>query len=137
MKSATLFQLIVALKRRCSATEENIQRELGISPGEFNGLLALEPGETVRGAEFAERLGLSVSRGSRVSGMLAARGWAVVETTASDRRSVFIGLSKQGIAVRRKLRRKLQGCEDRLMASFSGTEVDHIRSALTMLQQAL
>ena len=44
-----LFQLILAIKCKCQSREEQIQAELGLSPAEFNGLMALEADQKTSG----------------------------------------------------------------------------------------
>ena len=61
-----LFELILAVKRRCQCNEEQIQEELGLTASQFHGLIVLDAGGEVAGCEFARRMGLSPSRGSRV-----------------------------------------------------------------------
>ncbi len=132
-----LFELILSIKRKCQANEDRIQHETGISQAEFNGLLVLNPDESVPGAVFAQRMGLSPSRGSRVLTKLMNSGYVNSEFKPDDRRSVSIRLTPDGIKMKNRIFNRMQECETRICSGIDECKIDQIREALELLEQAL
>lgn len=132
-----LFELILSIKRKCQANEDRIQEEIGISQAEFNGLLVLNPDEALPGAEFAQRMGLSASRGSRVLTKLMNSGYVHSEFKPGDRRSVSISLTDNGETMKSRIFNRMQECETRICSGMDECKIDQIREALELLEQAL
>lgn len=128
-----LFELIMSIRKKCLHTEEKIRSELGLTPGEFNGLLSLEPGERVQGAAFSERMGLSASRGSRVIGRMLTNGYINLETVPDNRRSAEASLTKKGIEMQKRLENRMGECEERITSQLDSKNAEKIRFALEQL----
>ena len=92
------FELILALKRKCLATEEQAREELGLSPAEFNALLCVDSEEKITGHCFSLRAGLSPSRASRVQWRLISRKLLRSSADRNDRRNKLISLTPDGVA---------------------------------------
>ncbi|MGD9347679.1 MAG: MarR family transcriptional regulator, partial [Candidatus Aminicenantes bacterium] len=75
MVDEQLVDILSELRKKCSDNEERIRISLDLSEAEYNGLLCLNNDEKVTCQEFSERMGLSVSRGSRVIDMLFEKGY--------------------------------------------------------------
>jgi DNA-binding MarR family transcriptional regulator len=135
--SRRFFDLILALKRKCQRNEEEIQEELGLSQAEFNALIVLDEGQEVSGCEFAERMALSPSRGSRVLNRLVADGYVKTLTGATDRRALVISLTPEGKQVRQRIIDHMEGCENRICGSLDKASVEQIRHALALLEGVL
>lgn len=132
-----LFELILSVKRKCQAREDIIQYDLGISQAEFNGLIVLNENEEIQGGQFAERMGLSPSRSSRVLNKLNIKGYVHTAYKPEDRRSVFITLTADGTALRRQLFMRMQECESRICSDLDECRIGEIKNALMLLEQAL
>jgi DNA-binding MarR family transcriptional regulator len=135
--SRRFFDLILALKRKCQRNEEEIQEELGLSQAEFNALIVLDEGQEVSGCEFAERMALSPSRGSRVLNRLVADGYVKTLTGAADRRALVISLTPEGKQVRQRIIDHMESCENRICGSLDEASVEQIRHALALLEGVL
>ena len=132
-----LFELILAVKRKCQCNEEQIQERLGLSAAEFHGLMALEPGQTVLAGQFAERMGLSPSRGSRVLNKLVGDGLVRAELGSKDRRSISVSLTGQGVAMKGQITEHMRACESRICSVLDQADVQQVRGALELLVAAL
>jgi DNA-binding MarR family transcriptional regulator len=132
-----LFEYIFSIKRKCLSTEEKICKGLQISFSEFNGLIALQPQEEILGIMFAERLGLSPSRGSRVLTKLINHGYAQIRYNPDDRRSVSISMTQKGLLMKKEIENRLDQCEERVMSVFSKEQIEEIKQTLSKLDQAL
>ena len=131
------FELILAVKRKCQGTEEQIQEELGLSQAEFNGLIVLDDRQAISGNEFAERMALSPSRGSRVLNKLVTDGYVQTHVGANDRRAILISLTGKGKRTRQKIITHMEACESRVCGSLDPTSIEQIKHALEMLDAAL
>ena len=132
-----LFELILHIKRKCQSNEDRIQSELNLTTGEFNGLLTLNANDEIPGIDFAERMSLSPSRGSRVLYKLTSKGFVHTESKPEDRRSVLIKLTPSGLRMKQQIEQRMEECENRICSAFSQKEVEEIKMALMMLNQAL
>jgi len=132
-----LFELILSVKRKCQAREDIIQNDLGISQAEFNGLIVLNDDDEIQGLHFAERMGLSPSRSSRVLNKLSTRGFVRAAYKPEDRRSVSITLTPDGNAMRKKIFSRMQECETRICTNLDECRIDEIKEALIKLEQIL
>ena len=135
--SRHLFELILSVKRKCQRNEEEIQDELGLSQAEFNGLIVLKPGERILGFDFAERMGLSPSRGSRVLNQLVTQGYVKTQVRRDDRRTVLIGLTAKGTRKKKRVLGRMQACEKRIAAELTKRQISQARRALELLEGAL
>lgn len=132
-----LFELILSVKRKCQSNEDRIQKELQISQGEFNGLICLSPDDSILASHFADRMGLSASRGSRVLYKLSSNGYVHTAARPDDRRSMSVCLTPSGIKMKKEIQKRMQACESRICSSLSEKQVSNIKNALMILDQAL
>ena len=132
-----LFELILAVKRKCQCNEEQIQDELDLSAAEFHGLMALDRGQAILGGQFAQQMGLSPSRGSRVLNRLVMRGWVEAQLSQNDRRSIFVSLTDQGVHMKERITEHMKACESRICNKLNKADVQQIQRALEMLTNAL
>ncbi len=135
--SERLFELILAVKRKCQGSEEQIQEELGLSQAEFNALIVLDDRQEASGCEFAERMALSPSRGSRVLNKLVTAGYVKAGAGPSDRREIAISLTPEGRRVKQRIIRHMEACESRICAGLDRTSVTQIKQALELLKAVL
>jgi DNA-binding MarR family transcriptional regulator len=135
--SRRLFELILAVKRRCQGNEEQIQRTLRLSQAEFHALLVLEDEQQISGCEFAERMALSPSRGSRVLDRLVAGDYVKVLPGPMDRRAILISLTARGRAVKKKIIGRMEACESRISSALDRTKVEQVKHALELLEAVL
>lgn len=132
-----LFELILAVKRKCQCNEEQIQEQLGLSAAEFHGLMVLEGNRVLLGGEFAERMGLSPSRGSRVLNRLVTDGLVKAELSPKDRRSISVSLTARGVQMKGRITERMRACEGRISSRLDKTDMKQVRGALELLEAAL
>ena len=131
------FELIMQIRKKCLQTEEKIRSELGLTPGEFNGLLSIEAGERVLGAAFSQRMGLSPSRGSRVISRMLENGYIELEQVRNDRRAVEASLTKEGITMQGRLIERMGECEGRILSQLDEVQAGEVRRALNTLVEIM
>lgn len=135
--SRQLFELILAVRRKCQGSEERIQRELGLSPAEFNALIVMADGEEITGCEFAERMALSLSRASRVLSKLVADGYLRTRPSPQDRRTILASLTPKGKRTRQRMFEHMEVCESRICRGLGQEKLGQVRNALELLERAL
>jgi DNA-binding MarR family transcriptional regulator len=132
-----LFELILAVKRKCQRNEEQIQAELGLSQAEFNALMVLDEGQEISGSEFAERMALSPSRSSRVLNTLVLDGYVKALAGPRDRRAVVISLTPKGRRAKQRIADHMEMCERRICGGLDEESLGQVKRALESLNAVL
>ncbi len=132
-----LFELIMAIRKKCIQTEERVRSDLNLTPGEFQSLLLLQPGEKVPGGIFSRRLGLSASRGSRVLQRLWKSGFVTLKTVPDNRRSAEASLTPKGKAMQDRIMVRMEECEHKIASRLSEMELQRIMRSLKTLVDAM
>ena len=118
-----IIDLVIALKHSCLVKEDSIREEFSLSPAEYRGILSINQGEAVKGIELSEKMGLSVSRGSRVIEKLTKKGYLKRTGNSNDRRCLTIALADKGLKVKNKIDKMLDQCEQEFESRIPKSEV--------------
>ena len=135
--SKNVIEAIFALKSKCCAKEEKIREELELSPAEFKGLMSIEPAVIVPCKILSQKMGLSVSRGSRVIEKLMKSGYLEEVKTNGDRRVMNVTLTKNGINTQKKINKIFHECEHKILKNFSKSELESLISSLVKVNEVL
>ena len=128
-----IIDLVIALKHSCMMKENSIREEFTLSPAEYRGILSINPGEIVKGSELSEKMGLSVSRGSRVIEKLTQKGYLKRTGDSNDRRCLTIALAEKGQKVKSKIDKMLEQCENELQSKIPKSEMKSFINSLDKL----
>lgn len=128
-----IVEAISVLKNFCINNDEEIRNALNLSPAELHGLIALNEGEEISCQMLSKKMGLSVSRGSRVISKLVKKGYFSESKLERDKRCINIKLSKEGLRVKNKIDNMMDICEKRIMSKLTGDEAEKIISVLEKL----
>jgi DNA-binding MarR family transcriptional regulator len=132
-----IIDLVIALKHSCLVKEDSIREEFSLSPAEYRGIISINPGEAVKGNELSEKMGLSVSRGSRVIEKLTKKGYLKRTGNSSDRRCLTIALADKGLRVKNKIDRMLDQCEREFESKIPKSEIKSFINSLDKLTAIL
>lgn len=132
-----IIDLIIDLKRKCQLKEKDIRGETDVKESEYNALLALDPENELSSKEFAEKLDLSPSRGTRVIEKLVKDGSLERKRSEEDRRRVSVSLTEKGIEEKKKIESLKNECEERIISNFSENEIKKTREILKDLAEVL
>lgn len=135
--SRRFFELILSIKRKCQCNEEQIQEQLGLTSAQLHGLIALDAGTEIGGCEFARRMGLSVSRGSRVLSSLTNAGYIAARVRADDRRAIQVALTDKGRRMKGRIADRMTDCESRICDRLDHCDLRQVRTALERLEAVL
>jgi DNA-binding MarR family transcriptional regulator len=134
--SRRFFKIVLLIKRTCVDTEERIRKGFRLTQAELNGHLAVGPDESLSGAEFSMRMGLSPSRGSRVLAGMVRRGFLKSVPIPDDRRSVTISLTPKGRKMKADLERTMNACGEQLLSPLSINQKKRLIGSFGLLEKA-
>ena len=132
-----IIDLVIALKHSCLIKEDSIREEFSLSPAEYRGILSINQGEAVKGIELSEKMGLSVSRGSRVIEKLTKKGYLKRTGNSNDRRCLTIALADKGLKVKNKIDKMLDQCEQEFESRIPKSEIKSFINSLDKLTAIL
>ncbi len=132
-----LIEVIYTLAEKCSQHRNRHLKELGLSKAEFRGLMRINEKQKITCREFSERMGLSLSRGSRIVDKLYQRNYILRAGSSSDRRCKMIQLTEKGKKVRGKIAEEMNKCEQKLISEMSDAELKQLKKDLKALIEKL
>jgi DNA-binding MarR family transcriptional regulator len=133
----SIIDLIFQLKSSCLAKEDKIREELRLSPAEFRGLLSMFPGSEIPCNILTKKMGLSVSRGSRIIDKLVKNGYLKENKNDKDGRITKITLTSKGITNQKKIHKILEDCENTILTRVSRSELSILENSLIKLSDIL
>jgi DNA-binding MarR family transcriptional regulator len=137
MMKKSVINLIFELKYSCLAKEEKITKELNLSPAEYRGILSIVPGSEVPCNILSRKMGLSVSRGSRVIDKLINNGYLSEIKSKLDQRVTNVTLTLKGIKIQRKIHNLLEDCEQMILKNMTTAELEAFTASLTKISDIL
>lgn len=115
--------MVYQLKAGCIAGELQVMEETGLSPAEYNGIAAINPGESISGSEVSQKMNLSPSRASRVIDKMVKNGYLVRENNSIDRRKCTISLAPKGMEIKKKVDDIRSLCDNRIREQLTDKEM--------------
>jgi len=128
-----LIDLIIELKKGCVEDEKQIRTLCNISLAEYKAILEIETTERITCNVLSEKMGLSISRGSRIIDGLVREGYLLRMENPEDRRSFVLSLSFKGAKIRKQIEQERNNCEYRLRKNLSAREVELIKEGLELI----
>lgn len=132
-----IIDIVIKLKNGCIQREDSIREEFSVSPAEYRAILAILPGEKTTGGSLSKKMGLSISRGSRIIEKLMSKEYIKQVPTDKDRRCLMLMLTEKGIKLRKKIDNLLNKCEDEIKSRIPEVEMDVIINSLQKLTSIL
>ena len=128
-----LVDLIIELKKGCMEDEKQIRTLCNVSLAEYKAVLEINITERITCNVLSEKMGLSVSRGSRIIDGLVRKGYLLRMENSEDRRSFVLSLSSKGAEVKKQIEQERNNCEYRLRKNLSVREVELIKEGLELI----
>jgi DNA-binding MarR family transcriptional regulator len=132
-----MIDILGKIGRGIWVRENQIRLDLGLSEAEYKGFLCLGEEEKINCQEFSRRMGLSVSRGSRVVDLLCRKKYIERVDCDADRRCKNIWLTDKGKNVRRLITQEIQNIEDVMTSDFPDSKLMLFKSDLKRLSGKL
>ena len=128
-----LVDLIIELKKGCMEDEKQIRTLCNVSLAEYKGIMEIGTTERITCNVLSEKMGLSVSRGSRIIDSLVRKRYLLRMTNPEDRRSFVLSLSSKGAEIKKQIEQERSNCEYRLRKNLSAREVELIKEGLELI----
>lgn len=132
-----LTELIYSLSDKSTVHRKKHLKDLGLSKAEFKGLMCMEKDQEITCKEFSERMGLSLSRGSRVIDKLYQENYIYRTDSPSDRRCKMIQLTETGKKTRVQIDNIMKKCEQKLTSGISDDKLNQLKKDLLDLFQQM
>jgi len=132
-----IVDLIMTLKTRCADREEKIRKEFSLSPAEYKALITIQEGEFYNCNALSQKLGLSVSRASRIIEKLIKGKYLNRKTLKGDRRHIIISLAPKGMQVQKEIQKALDECEQVIQNALTKSEINSTYKIFTKLKNCL
>jgi DNA-binding MarR family transcriptional regulator len=132
-----IIDLVISLKSKCLITDDQIRSKTPLSPSEYHCIMGIGENEKLSATEFSERVGLSVSRGSRVIEKMIQNGYLSRFYPDEDRRGTIVSLSPKGIELQKDVIDIKNTCENKIRSRLTGSQLIEIESAIKKLIEVL
>lgn len=132
-----IIDLIFELKSVCHYKESSICKELSLSPSEFRAILSLIPNSQINGNILSKKMGLSVSRGSRVIKKLLENRYIKENLNSDDNRMISVSLTQKGIKIQNKIHNMLDDCEKKILSRMSNKELKEFEKSINRISDIL
>lgn len=137
MDDLKLIEIIYGLSDKCIVHRNKHLEKMFLSKAEFNGLICLEKHSEITCKEFSERMGLSLSRGSRIIDRLHQKNFIKRTDSPSDRRCKLVQLSEKGKKARNQIDKEKERCEKKLTSGIPQKKLDRLKKELLELMEKL
>jgi len=132
-----IVDLIIELKKSCMEDEKQIRTLCNISLAEYKGIMEIETAERVTCNVLSKKMGVSISRGSRIIDGLVKKEYLLRMENPEDRRSFVLYLSSRGTKIRKQIEQERNNCEYRIRKNLSAREVKLIKEGLELIGEIL
>jgi len=131
-----LVDLIIELKKGYLEDEKQIRTLCKVSLAEYKAILEIKTTEIITCNVLSEKMGLSISRGSRIIDSLVRKGYLLRMENPEDRRSFVLSLSSKGTEIKKQIEQERNNYEYRIRKNLSVREVKLIKEGLELIAKA-
>ncbi len=131
-----LIDLIIELKKGYMEDEKQIRTLCKVSLAEYKAILEIKTTEIITCNVLSEKMGLSISRGSRIIDSLVRKGYLLRMENPEDRRSFVLSLSSKGTEIKKQIEQERNNYEYRIRKNLSVREVKLIKEGLELIAKA-
>jgi len=131
-----LIDLIIELKKGYLEDEKQIRTLCKVSLAEYKAILEIKTTEIITCNVLSEKMGLSISRGSRIIDSLVRKGYLLRMENPEDRRSFVLSLSSKGTEIKKQIEQERNNYEYRIRKNLSVREVELIKEGLELIAKA-
>ena len=131
-----LIDLIIELKKGYLEDEKQIRTLCKVSLAEYKAVLEINKTERITCNVLSEKMGLSISRGSRIIDSLVRKGYLLRMENPEDRRSFVLSLSSKGTEIKKQIEQERNNYEYRIRKNLSVREVKLIKEGLELIAKA-
>ncbi len=120
--STNMMSLIGKLTKKCNAIDKEIMESFNLTQSEYQFLTNIPDCSELNSAQIAIKMGLSLSRISRIIEKLVQKDYLIRNLNKNDRRAIKLCLSEQGIGIRNEILQRKKECETEMFKGISKEE---------------
>ena len=128
-----VLELVYELKNKCQNHDLEIMTEYNLSQAEYSFISALDLNEEIKSSVIANKLGLSVSRVSRIIDKLVKNGYLKRKINNNDRRAINLNLTTKGREVKTQIEVFRKECENKLLEQLPKDKIGLIKESLDLI----
>ena len=129
MMDKNILELLYEMKKKCIINDDAFMAEANLSYAEYNFFIAICKCEEINSNIIAKKMGLSLSRISRVIDKLVTRGFLTRKTDSSDRRAIKLVLTEEGDKLKNQIKEYREECEFKIISNVSAKELAIIKES--------
>ncbi len=133
----SITELVNRIRCKCIDHDVLIRKATSLSPAEFNVVCSLDHGEVISGTDFAKKIGLSISRSSRIIDKMSKDDYLIVQRNDNDRRSITIQLTSKSESLKNEIEESHRECNERIFSALGEDEFETITNSLERLLSVL
>ena len=132
-----LIDTVFDIGRQCLLQRKGISVKADISQVDFVVIDLLDSDGKLSCNDLSKRMGLSVSRSSRIVDRLLHKGYVLRKTNPQNRRAVQIYLSQKGKKLKKNIEKLKGECEKKIFGGIDAKEIEIVERGIVILQQSL
>ena len=125
-----ILDLLYELKKKCILNDDAFMAEANLSYAEYNFFIAINKCDEINSNIIAKKMGLSLSRISRVIDKLVNRNFLTRKPDSSDRRAIKLVLTKEGENLKNQITEYRKKCEYKIINNVSAKKLTIIKESL-------
>ena len=133
MMDKNILDLLYELKKKCTINDDAFMAESNLSYAEYNFFIAISKCDEINSTIIAKKMGLSLSRISRVIDKLVTRGFVTRKIDSRDRMAIKLVLTKQGGKLKNQIAEYRKKCENKITGKVSAKELTIIKESFTTI----
>ncbi|MBN1253468.1 MAG: MarR family transcriptional regulator [Bacteroidales bacterium] len=128
-----IIDLVCELKKKCIESDSQFSSTLNITDSEYNFMKALINCNNLNSKSISKKMGLSLSRVSRIIDKLVKNGYLLRYNDEIDRRTININLTKEGENLKNVTIKFIANCEKRITDNLSEEELNNLKKYLSSI----
>lgn len=132
-----IIDLLYELKKKFMLMDDVFVEEHNLSQAEYHAFIAISSSDKVSSNQLAEKMGLSLSRISRIVDKMVVKGYLLRSTSDRDRRAIHLELTQEGKELMEKMLTYRSACELKIIQNVSASELELIKMNLSKLKELL
>ncbi|MEN8115523.1 MAG: MarR family transcriptional regulator [Bacteroidota bacterium] len=132
-----IMEILYNLKKRFIAIDEEFISDLDLTPAEYYTFIAISNCSEINSTQLSQKMGLSLSRISRVVDKMVVKGFLTRDVSNNDRRSIDLKLTTKGNNYLDRIMEFRTNCESRIINNIPKEELELIRKSLKKVLELL
>jgi len=129
----SVIEVLQALRKKCAESDALMLKKLGLSQAEYQFCLASLSVPGLETVGMAEKMGVSVSRMSRIVEKMVQGGLLSREHSTQDRRAIRLSFTPKGRDLVELIKKYREQCEAKMTAHLDEQSLAQLKAAMQYL----